>query len=87
MRAVEPILRPPVAVVLWAPAEGEGKMNLTRLDMEQVKPEVPEDLEEIAAKLLQSARRLPHGPERQKILKQISSFRVRIAALKAKMNY
>lgn len=65
-------------------------MNLTRLDIEHVKPEAPEapeDLEEIAAKLLQSARRLPHGPERQKILKQISSFRVRIAALKAKMNY
>ena len=62
-------------------------MNLTRLDIEPVKPGVPEDLEEIAAKLLQSARGLPHGPERQKILKQISSFRLRIAALKAKMNY
>jgi hypothetical protein len=60
-------------------------MNLTRLDIEQVKPEVPEDLEEIAAKLLQSARKLPHGSERQKILKEISSFRVRIAALKANM--
>lgn len=66
-------------------------MNLTRLDIEtrleieQVKPEVPEDLEEIAAKLLQSARKIPPGPGRQKILKEISSFRVRIAALKAKM--
>jgi hypothetical protein len=60
-------------------------MNLTRLDIEQVKPAVPEDLEEIAATLLQSARKLPQGPERQKILKEISSFRVRIAALKAKM--
>jgi hypothetical protein len=60
-------------------------VNLTRLDIEQVKPEVPEDLEEIAAKLLQSARKLSHGPERQKILEEISSFRVRIAALKAKM--
>lgn len=59
-------------------------MNLTGLDIEQVKPEAAEDLEEIAAKLLQSARKLPHGRERQKILKEISSFRVRIAALKGK---
>ena len=73
--------------VLWAPVEGEGEMNLMRLDIEPVKPEVPEDLEELAAKLLQSARKLPHGPERQKILKEISSFRVRIAMLKAKMEY
>jgi hypothetical protein len=50
-----------------------------------MKPEVPGDIEEIAGQLLQSARKLPHGPERQKILKEISSFRVRIAALKAKM--
>jgi hypothetical protein len=78
---------PPAVVVLWAPAEGESKMNLTRLDTEQRKPEVPADLEQIAAKLLQSARKLPHGPERQKILKEISSFRVRIAALKAKTKY
>jgi predicted outer membrane protein len=62
-------------------------MNLTRLDIEQVKPEVPADLEQIAAKLLQSARKLPHGPDRQNILKEIASFRVRIAALKARMKY
>ena len=54
-------------------------MNLTRLDIER-------DLEELAAKLLQSALKLPHGPERQKILEQISGFRVRIDLLKAKMN-
>lgn len=60
-------------------------MNLTRLDTKQVKPEMPGDLEEIAGQLLLSARKLPHGPERQKILKEISSFRVRIAALRAKM--
>lgn len=60
-------------------------MNLTRLEIEQVKPEVPGDLEEIAGQLLQSARKIPPGPERQKILKEISSFRARIAALKAKM--
>jgi hypothetical protein len=46
-------------------------MNLTRLDIKQVKPEMPGDLEEIAGQLLLSARKLPHGPERQKILKEI----------------
>jgi len=54
-------------------------MNLTRLYIER-------DLEELAAKLLQSALKLPHGPERQKILEQISGFRVRIDLLKAKTN-
>ena len=54
-------------------------MNLTRLDIER-------DLEELAAKLLQSALKLPHGPERQKILEQISGFRVRINLLQAKSN-
>ena len=54
-------------------------MNLTRLDIER-------DLEVLAAKLLQSALKLPHGPERQKILEQISGFRVRIDLLKAKTN-
>jgi len=52
---------------------------LTRLYIER-------DLEELAAKLLQSALKLPHGPERQKILEQISGFRVRIDLLKAKTN-
>jgi len=52
---------------------------LTRLYIER-------DLEELAAKLLQSALKLPHGPERQKILEQISGFRVRINLLKAKTN-
>jgi hypothetical protein len=60
-------------------------MNLTRLDIKQVKPEMPGDLEEITGQLLLSARKLPHGPERHKILKESSSFRVRIAALRAKM--
>jgi hypothetical protein len=56
-------------------------MNLTRLDIKQVQTEMPGDLEEIAGQLLLSARK----PERQKVLKEISSFRVRIAALRAKM--
>ena len=54
-------------------------MNLTRLDIER-------DLEELVAKLLQSALKLPHGAEGQKILEQISGFRVRINLLKAKTN-
>ena len=52
---------------------------MTRLDIER-------DLEELAAKLLQSALKFPHGPERQKILEQISGFRVRIDLLKVKTN-
>jgi hypothetical protein len=41
-------------------------------------------LEEIAAKLLKTARKLPPGTERHGILKEIGKFRVRITALKAK---
>ena len=58
---------------------------MTRLDVERANPEVPGDLEQTASKLLRSARKLPRGPERQNILKEITSFRVRIAALKARM--
>jgi hypothetical protein len=41
-------------------------------------------LEEIAAQLLKTARKLPPGSERRSILKEIGKFRVRITALKAK---
>jgi hypothetical protein len=41
-------------------------------------------LEEMATKLLETARRLPPGSERHDALKEIGTFRVRIAALKAK---
>jgi hypothetical protein len=41
-------------------------------------------LEEIAAKLLEAARKLPPGSERYGIVKEIGKFRERIAALKAK---
>ena len=41
-------------------------------------------LEEFAAKLLKTARKLPPGSERHGILKEIAKFRVRITALKAK---
>jgi hypothetical protein len=59
-------------------------MILTCRDIERVELEVPGDLEQMAAKLLRSARKLSRGPERQNIVKKITSFRVRIAALRAK---
>jgi hypothetical protein len=43
-----------------------------------------QDLETMAAKLLEIARNLPPGSERHSILKEIGKFRVRITALKAK---
>ena len=43
-----------------------------------------QDLEEMAAKLLKTARNLPAWQVRHDILKEIGKFRVRIAALKAK---
>jgi len=49
-----------------------------------IEKEVPRDLEEIAAKLLQATRKLPPGPDRQSILKEIRKFRARITALMAK---
>ena len=38
----------------------------------------------MAAKLLETARKLPPGLVRHDVLKEIGKFRVRIAALKAK---
>ena len=43
-----------------------------------------QDLKAMAAKLLETARKLPAGPVRNDILKEIGRFRVRITALKAK---
>jgi hypothetical protein len=43
-----------------------------------------QDLEAMAAKLLETARKVPPGPERHDILKEIRKFRARIIALKAK---
>jgi len=43
-----------------------------------------QDLKAMAAKLLETARKLPAGPVRNDILKEIGKFRVRITALKAK---
>jgi hypothetical protein len=42
------------------------------------------DLENMAAKLLESAHKLPPGSERHELLKQIETFRARIAAIVAK---
>jgi hypothetical protein len=41
-------------------------------------------LEAMAAKLLETASKLPAGPVRRDILEEIGKFGVRIAALKAK---
>jgi hypothetical protein len=42
------------------------------------------DLEDMAAKLLETARKLPRGPERYAVLKQIGTFRIKLAAIAAK---
>ena len=43
-----------------------------------------QDLEAMAAKLLETARKLPERPMRRDILKEIRKFGARITALKAK---
>ncbi len=40
-----------------------------------------QDLEKAASKLLESAHKLPHGLERDDVLKEIGAFRLRIDAL------
>jgi hypothetical protein len=52
-------------------------------DLKYIETEMQDDLEEIAAKLLQAARKLPPGSERHGILKEIGKFRVRINRLRA----
>jgi hypothetical protein len=47
-------------------------------------PTEMQELEAMAAKLLRTARKLPPGPVRYDILKEIRKFRARITALKAK---
>jgi hypothetical protein len=42
------------------------------------------DLEDVATKLLESARKLPPGPDRHDLLKQIGTFRIKLAAIAAK---
>jgi|GraSoiStandDraft_55_1057291.scaffolds.fasta_scaffold426404_1 hypothetical protein len=43
-----------------------------------------QDLEDMLAKLLESARQLPSGPERHAALKQIGVFRVRLDSIATK---
>jgi hypothetical protein len=42
-----------------------------------------QDLEEIAAKLLETARKLPPGQDRHNILQEIGRFRAQIVALQS----
>jgi hypothetical protein len=42
------------------------------------------DLEETLAKLLETVRHLPPGPERHDLLKQIGTFRTKLDAIIAK---
>ncbi len=43
-----------------------------------------QDLDEMASRLLETARTLPPGPARHDILKEIGQFRARIEALRRK---
>ena len=45
------------------------------------------ELEEKLAKMLQTIRQLPHGPERDELLKEIGRFRIMIDAIKAKQEH
>ena len=42
------------------------------------------DLDEMAVKLLETTSKLPPGPERHEFLKEIGTFRARIAIITAK---
>ena len=53
-----------------------GSADRTLTEMQQ--------LEAMAAKLLETARKLPARPVCRELLKEIEKFRVRIATLKAK---
>ena len=41
-----------------------------------------QELQDMSAKLLATARKLPPGPDRQNALEEISNYRLQIAALK-----
>ena len=40
-----------------------------------------QDLEQLAAELLETARKLPPGPDRQDALKRVGSFVIQIASM------
>jgi hypothetical protein len=62
---------------------GAAIFDLNGQKIYELKTEM-QGLEEMAAKLLKTARNLPPWSVRHDILKEIDKFRVRIAALKAK---
>jgi hypothetical protein len=43
-----------------------------------------QDLEKMAAKLLETARKLPPGAEQHALLEQIKTFRIKLSAIAAK---
>jgi hypothetical protein len=43
-----------------------------------------QDLEKMAAKLLETARKLPPGAEQHALLEQIRTFRIKLSAIAAK---
>ena len=43
-----------------------------------------QDLEEMAANLLEVARKIPPGPDRHESLKEIGRFRMRVAEIQAR---
>jgi len=43
-----------------------------------------QDLEKMAAKLLETARKLPPGAEQHALLEQIRTFRIKLSAVAAK---
>jgi hypothetical protein len=45
-----------------------------------------QDLEEMIERLLETARKLPPGPERKDALKEVGRFRVRLEAISKKSN-
>jgi hypothetical protein len=44
-----------------------------------------QELQDMAAKLLETARKLPPGPERQKALEEIGNYRLQISALQSSL--
>jgi hypothetical protein len=50
----------------------------------QVKRNKTRDLEDMATKLLETARNLAPGPDRHAILEQIGTFRIKLVAIAAK---
>ena len=63
----------------WSPCPGARKFRTAKRNGDKM-----HDLEEKAAKLLETASKLPPGPERHELLKEIGTFRAWIAVIIAK---